>query len=63
MTFDIKIFVKSTIILTSPTVKFCFSISQFYLKAMHAYKNSLFQKLQILIQKKKFDILSSLQKI
>ena len=48
MTFNIYIFVKTTIILTSPTVKNFFSISQFYLKAMHAYKNSMFQKLQIL---------------
>ena len=34
MTFDILIFVKTTIILTSPTVKMFLSISQFYLKAI-----------------------------
>ena len=66
MTFDISIFVKTTIILTSPTVKNFLSISRFYLKAIHAYKNSLFQKLQILTSifiYFYFEILLSLQKI
>ena len=45
MTVDI---LKTTIILTSPTVKKNLSILPFYLKAMYGYKNSLFQKLQIL---------------
>ena len=39
LTFDNLIFVKTTIILTSPTIKFLRSISLFSLKAMDGYKN------------------------
>ena len=42
MTFDILIFVKTTII------QLVLQLKQFYRKAMHGYKNSLFQKLKFL---------------